>query len=110
LFLSSVLAYHSSRLWSTYCLLANLLVLVFAIILVSLDANAVSPYNALSSTAPKKIQILKGQLAVAIFMLLLPFCFFAIYIYTAFASLRPLRAPNRSVYPPYPVLSPINKY
>jgi hypothetical protein len=75
-----------------------------------LDANAVTPYNTMISTAPTKIQVLKGQLAVAIIMLVFPLLFLAIYIYTAFMSLFPLRAHPNSVHLPIPIPSRYAKY
>jgi hypothetical protein len=70
----------------------------------------VTPYNSMLSTAPTKIKILKGQLAVAILMFIFPFTFIAAYIYTAFMSLFRLRSHRHSVHPPFPVPSNFNKY
>ena len=64
----------------------------------------------MSTTAPIKIKILQGQLAVAILMVLFPFGFLAVYIYTAFKSLFPLRPHTHSVYAPFPVPSTFDKY
>jgi hypothetical protein len=79
-------------------------------VLIGLDANAVTPYNSLITTAPVKIQLLKGQLALAILMILFPIGFIAAYIYTAFKSLYPFRVDANSVHPSYPVPSPFVKY
>lgn len=98
-----MLAYDCSHRWSIFTLITHLIALVFIFILIGLDANAVTPYNTMVSTAPIKIQILKGQLAVAIIMLLIPILFLAIYIYTAFMCILPLRAHASSVHPPLPI-------
>ncbi len=103
-----VLSYDSSRIWSTYSLIAHFIALAFICILIGLDANAVTPYNTMVSTAPTKIKILRGQLALAILMLLFPIGFLAAYIYTAFVSLFPLRPHTHSVHPPFPI--PFVKY
>ena len=60
-------------------------------VLVALDSNAVTPYNYLVSSAPVKIQVLKGQLAMAILMFLFPIAFIAIFIYTAFVARPPVQ-------------------
>jgi hypothetical protein len=102
--------FDSAHIWSVYTLVANLVALAFICILIGLDANAVTPYNPMISSAPTKIQVLKGQLAVAIIMVLLPVSFLAIYIYTAFKSLFPLRAHPNSVHLPIPVPARYTKY
>ncbi len=103
MFFLLVLVYDCSHLWSIYTLVANLIALIFIFILIGLDANAITPYNTMISTAPTKIQVLKGQLAVAIIMILFPITFLAIYIYTAFMVLVPLRAHANSVHLPIPI-------
>ncbi len=105
-----VLAYDCSHRWSTYTLMTHLITLIFICILIGLDANAVTPYNTMVSTAPIKIQVLKGQLAVAIVMLLIPILFLAVYIYTAFIRLLPLRAHASSVHLPLPIPIKLTKY
>ncbi len=105
-----VLVYDCSHFWSTCTLVAHLIALVFICILIGLDANAVTPYNTMVSTAPIKIQVLKGQLAVAIVMLLIPILFLAVYIYTAFIRLLPLRAHASSVHLPLPIPIRLTKY
>lgn len=97
--------FDSSRIWSTYTLIANLIAMAIICILIGLDANAVTPYNTMVTTAPTKIKILRGQLALAILMLLFPIGFFAAYIYTAFISLFPLRPHTHSVNSPFPIPS-----
>ena len=98
----SVLVFHSSRIWATYTLIAHLISLIFICILIGLDANAITPYNTVTS-APRKIEILRGQLALAVLMLIFPIAFFGVYIYTAFTSLFPFRPHPRSVHPPFPL-------
>lgn len=98
-----VLRHDCARRWSTYTLCAHVVALMFMFALIGLDANAVTPYNNQLSSAPAKIQVLKGQLAMAILLILCPLGFFAAYIYTAFVSLFPFRSHTHSVYPPYPV-------
>jgi hypothetical protein len=98
-----VLVYDCSRTWSTYTLIAHLIAVAFICILIGLDANAITPYNTMVSTAPTKIKILRAQLALAVLMLLFPIGFIAMYIYTAFASLHHLRPHTHSVNPPFPV-------
>ena len=98
-----VLRYDSARRWSTFTLCAHFVVLIFIFVLIGLDANAVTPYNNQISSAPAKIQVLKGQLAMAIILILCPLGFIGAYIYTAFVSLFPFRSHTHSVYPPYPV-------
>ncbi|CAF0971791.1 unnamed protein product [Rotaria sp. Silwood1] len=105
-----VSAYHRSRIWSTYTLITHLIALVFICILIGLDANAVTPYNTMVTTAPTKIKILRGQLAAAVLMLLFPFGFIGAYIYTAFMSLLTLRSHPQAIHPPVPVLSDFVKY
>jgi hypothetical protein len=105
-----VIVYDSSRIWSTYCLIANLIAVAFICILIGLDANAITPYNTMVSTAPTKIKILRGQLTLAVLMLLFPIGFLAAYIYTAFMSLFPLRPHTHSVNPPFPVPLGFVKY
>ncbi len=85
-----------------------MIALAFICILIGLDANAVTPYNTMVSSAPTKIKILRGQLALAILMLFFPIAFLAAYIYTAFKSLYPLRSHIHPVNPPFPV--PFVKY
>lgn len=79
--------------------------LIFICILIGLVANAITPYNTMVLSAPKKIQILRGQLAMAILMLIFPIAYFGAYIYTAFVSLFPFRPHPRSVHPPFPLPS-----
>ena len=105
-----VLLFDSSRIWSTYTLIAHFISLVFICILIGLVANAITPYNPMGFSAPRKIQILRGQLAIGILMFLFPIAFLAAYIYTAFVSLFPFRPHPRSVNPPFPVPSSIAKY
>ena len=101
LFVFLVLAFDNSRRWSTYTLVVHMISLFFILILIGLDANTVTPYNNLISSAPTKIQLLKGQLAIAILSTLCPLSFLAAYIYTAFHSLHPHLPP---VHSPYPVM------
>ena len=84
--------------------------MAFILVLIGLDANAVTPYNNQLSSAPVKIQILKGQLAIAVLLIFCPLSFLGAYIYTAFMSLYPFRAHTESVYPPFPVASPRMKF
>ncbi len=102
-FLLLVLNYDSSRIWATYTLIAHLIAVAFICILIGLDANAITPYNTMVSSAPTKIKILRGQLALTILMLLFPIGFIAAYIYTAFKSLYPLRPHIHPVNSPFPV-------
>lgn len=101
-----VLSYESSHRWSTYTLITHFIALLFILVLIALDANAVTPYNNQLSSAPVKIQILKAQLAVAVLLLFCPLSFLGAYIYTAFMSLFPFRPHTESVYPPLPIRSP----
>jgi hypothetical protein len=103
LFFLLVLAYDSSRIWSTYTLIAHLIAVAFICILIGLDANAITPYNTMVSSAPTKIKILRGQLALAILMFLFPIGFIAAYIYTSFKSLYPFRPHIHPVNSPFPV-------
>lgn len=106
-----VLVFKRSRIWATYSLIAHLIALVFICVLIGLVANAVTPYNTMVSSTPTKIKILRAQLALAILMLLFPICFIGAYIYTAFASLYPLRSHKHAVNPPFPVPSSfVKKY
>lgn len=95
--------YDCARRWSTYTLIAHLIALLFIFALIGLDANTVTPYNNQISSAPAKIQVLKGQLAVAVLLIFCPLGFICAYIYTAFVSLFPFRSHTHSVYPPYPL-------
>ncbi|CAF1575679.1 unnamed protein product [Didymodactylos carnosus] len=94
-----------SRIWSTYTLVANIVVLIVACILIGLDANTVTPYNTQISSAPAKIKVLKAQLALAILMLILSIVYIELYIYTAFHSLYKVSEAWKIVpYPPYPII------
>ncbi|CAF1516205.1 unnamed protein product [Adineta steineri] len=66
-----VFIYNCSHLWATFTLATHSIAFIFICILIGLDANAVTPYNTMISTAPTKIQVLKAQLAMA-FVILLP--------------------------------------
>ncbi|UJR24879.1 hypothetical protein I4U23_006248 [Adineta vaga] len=98
-----VIVYDCSFLCSLYTLVAHLIASIFICILVGLDANAVTPYNQQLSTAPTKIQILKGQLAVAILMFLFPIAYLAIFIYTAFVSRIPFQHVHANSSVRYPI-------
>jgi hypothetical protein len=81
-----------------------MIALLFILVLIGLDANAITPYNHLISSAPSKIQLLKGQLALAILMILCPLSFLAAYVYAAFQSLYLFRVRAPPAHSPYPFL------
>ncbi|CAF1102398.1 unnamed protein product [Adineta steineri] len=106
-----VFIYNCSHLWATFTLATHSIAFIFICILIGLDANAVTPYNTMISTAPTKIQVLKAQLAMSILMLVFPILFLTIYIYTAFVILLPRRRAHPNlVYPPAPYPARLVKY
>ncbi|CAF1081630.1 unnamed protein product [Adineta steineri] len=96
-----VLVFDSSRIWSTYTLIANLIALISICILIVVDIYEMTPSDTITST---KIKILKSQLAAAILMFFFPFGFLTAYIYTVFITLFPLHSYTHLVYPTFSTL------
>ncbi|CAF1668014.1 unnamed protein product [Didymodactylos carnosus] len=83
-FVSALAMRKHSFKWANYALIAQVILVCFAIIIVGIDGDFIrnSAYVGLSSvTAYTKYQILQAQIAFAVIMMFLGLVYIAIYLY-----------------------------